>query len=104
MQSTKEINSREALMMTSRTAQQIVIRDLNSIDELSQLKEVEKEVWGMAESDTLPLTLAIASKAAGNIFVGAFDKDKDKEKDRSKNDSEKLIGFAFGFLGREHGQ
>jgi chorismate synthase len=104
MQSTKEINSREALMMTSRTAQQIVIRDLNSIDELSQLKEVEKEVWGMAESDTLPLTLAIASKAVGNIFVGAFDKDKDKEKDRSKNNSEKLVGFAFGFLGREHGQ
>jgi len=104
MQSTKEINSREVLMMTSRTAQQIVIRDLNSIDELSQLKEVEKEVWGMAESDTLPLTLAIASKAVGNIFVGAFDNDKDKEKDRSKNNSEKLVGFAFGFLGREHGQ
>ena len=102
MQSTKEINSREALTMTSRTAQQIVIRDLNSIDELSQLKEVEKEVWGMAESDTLPLTLAIASKAAGNIFVGAFN--KDKEKDRSKNNNEKLVGFAFGFLGCEHGQ
>lgn len=101
MQSTKEINSREALMMTSRTAQQIVIRDLNSIDELSQLKEVEKEVWGMAESDTLPLTLAIASKAAGNIFVGAFD--KDKQRDKSKN-REKLVGFAFGILGREHGQ
>jgi len=100
----KGINSREALMMPSRTAPQIVIRDLNSIDELSQLKEVEKEVWGMAESDTLPLTLAIASKAAGNIFVGAFDKGKKKEKDESKNNSEKLVGFAFGFLGREHGQ
>ena len=104
MQSTKEINSREALMMTSRTAQQIVIRDLNSIDELSQLKEVEKEVWGMAESDTLPLTLAIAIKAAGNVFVGAFDKDKEKGRSKNNNNSEKLVGFAFGFLGREHGQ
>ena len=103
MQSTKEINSREALMMTSRTAQQIVIRDLNSIDELSQLKEVEKEVWGMAESDTLPLTLAIACKAAGNIFVGAFDKEKGKDTGKNRN-SEKMVGFAFGFLGREHGQ
>ena len=71
------------------------IRDLKSIDDLSQLKAVEKEVWGMADDDTLPLTLAIACKAAGNIFVGAFDKDKDKDK---------LVGFAFGFLGREHGQ
>src|ERR1700682_1548968 len=78
-------------MMTRGAAPQIAIRDLKSIDDLSQLKAVEKEVWGMADEDTLPLTLAIACKAVGNIFVGAFDKDK-------------LVGFAFGFLGREHGQ
>jgi predicted GNAT superfamily acetyltransferase len=58
----------------------------------------------MAESDTLPLTLAIASKAAGNVFVGAFDKDKEKGRSKNNNNSEKLVGFAFGFLGREHGQ
>lgn len=78
--------------MTPRnSASQIAVRELKSIDDLRQLKEVEREVWGMADKDTLPLTLAIACKAAGNIFVGAFDK-------------EKLVGFAFGFLGREHGQ
>jgi chorismate synthase len=78
-------------MMSRGAAQQTVIRDLKSIDDLRQLKAVEKEVWGMADEDTLPLTLAVALKAAGNIFVGAFEKDK-------------LVGFAFGFLGREHGQ
>ena len=77
----------------SPSAQLIVIRDLSTIDDLSRLKEVEKEVWGMMDDDTLPLTLAIACKAAGNIFVGAFD-----------NKEGKLVGFAFGFLGREHGQ
>jgi predicted GNAT superfamily acetyltransferase len=46
----------------------------------------------MAEDDTVPLTLAIALKAAGNILVGAFD------------NKDKLVGFALGFLGREHGQ
>jgi predicted GNAT superfamily acetyltransferase len=87
--------------MTSRSAAQpIVIRDLKTIDDLTQLKAVEKEVWGIAEEDTLPLTLAIACKAAGNIFVGAFDRDEDA-KNRNKD---KLVGFAFGFLGREHGQ
>jgi predicted GNAT superfamily acetyltransferase len=70
---------------------QIVVRDLRSFDELCQLKAVEKEVWGMADEDSIPLTLAVALQAAGNIFVGAFDQDK-------------LVGFAFGFLGREHGQ
>ena len=61
-------------MMSRAAAQQISIRDLKSIDDLSQLKAVEKEVWGMADEDTLPLTLAIACKAAGNIFVGAFER------------------------------
>jgi predicted GNAT superfamily acetyltransferase len=82
-------------MMSRGGVKQIGIRDLKSIDDLSQLKAVEKEVWGMTDDDTLPMTLAIALKASGNIFVGAFDKDKDNDK---------LVGFAFGFLGREHGQ
>jgi predicted GNAT superfamily acetyltransferase len=86
-------------MMSRAAAQQIAIRDLKTIADLTQLKAVEKEVWGMADDDTVPLTLAIACKAAGNIFVGAFDKEKDKDKER-----EKLVGFAFAFLGREHGQ
>jgi predicted GNAT superfamily acetyltransferase len=86
-------------MMSRSAAHQIAIRDLKSIDDLTQLKALEKEVWGMADEDTLPLTLAIALKTAGNIFVGAFETAKD-----SKNkDKEKMVGFAFGFLGREHG-
>jgi predicted GNAT superfamily acetyltransferase len=68
---------------------------------------VEKEVWGMSDDDTVPLTLAIACKAAGNIFIGAFDKtsalDKN-DKTEDDRDRDKLVGFAFGFLGREHGQ
>lgn len=89
-------------MMSRSASQQIAIRDLKSIDDLIQLKALEKEVWGMADEDTVPLTLAIALKAAGNIFVGAFDTDKDS-KNKTK-DRERLVGFAFGFLSREHGQ
>ena len=90
-------------MMSRGGVQPIAIRDLKSIDDLSQLKAVEKEVWGMTDDDTLPLTLAIALKASGNIFVGAFDTAKEKDKDKD-NDKDKLVGFAFGFLGRERGQ
>ena len=85
--------------------QRLAIRDLDTIDDLNQLREVEKEVWGMDENDTLPLTLAIACKAAGNIFIGAFDQIGPSESNREqKNKKEKMVGFAFGFLGREHGQ
>ena len=69
----------------------IFIRDLSSIEDLSKVREVEKEVWGLAEGDAMPLLLAIAERAAGNMFIGAFDQ-------------KELVGFAFGFFGREHGQ
>ena len=95
-------------------APQMSIRDLRSIDELIQLKAVEKEVWGMDDEDAIPLTLAVALKAAGNIFIGAFaqgthDKIKPAEQKSGKEKPEKehkerMVGFAFGFLGREHGQ
>ncbi len=83
------------------SASQITIRDLRTIDDLNQMRVVEKEVWGMADDDAMPLTMAIALEAAGNIFVGAFDHEKAAA---GKPGREKLIGFAFGFLGREHGQ
>jgi chorismate synthase len=81
-------------------APQVAIRDLKTIEELQQLRGVETEVWGMSDEDALPLTLAIASRAAGNIFLGAFAKEKSQ---KEKPEKEKLVGFAFGFLGREHG-
>lgn len=88
-------------MMSRTRAQQITVRDLKTLDDLTELKALEKEVWGMVEEDTVPLTLAIALKAAGNIFVGAFDTERDG---KNKTNKEKMVGFAFGFLGREHGQ
>jgi predicted GNAT superfamily acetyltransferase len=69
----------------------ILIRDLHSFEDLSRLKAVEKEVWGLADEDVLPLTMVIACQAAGSIFVGAFDQDK-------------LVGFAFGIFGQEQGR
>jgi predicted GNAT superfamily acetyltransferase len=78
-------------MTAPATSAKILIRDLESFDDLLQVRAVEKEVWGMAEDDSLPMTLAIALQAAGSIFVGAFE-------------GKRLVGFAFGIFGREHGQ
>jgi predicted GNAT superfamily acetyltransferase len=52
---------------------------------------VEREVWGLAEKDAMPLALTIAAREAGSIWIGAFD-------------GNRLVGFAFGFLALEHGQ
>jgi predicted GNAT superfamily acetyltransferase len=78
-------------MLETKSKSAVVIRDLQSFEDLKQVEEVEREVWGLSELDTTPLTLVIASKEAGSIWVGAFD-------------GAKLIGFAFGFLGLEGGR
>jgi predicted GNAT superfamily acetyltransferase len=78
-------------MKADSAPKNILIRDLHSFEDLSRLKAVEKEVWGLADEDILPLTMVIACHAAGSIFVGAFDNDK-------------LAGFAFGIFGQEQGR
>jgi predicted GNAT superfamily acetyltransferase len=77
--------------MADTTKPAVTIRDLQTFDDMKQVEEVEREVWGLSDRDTTPLTLAIATREAGSIWVGAFD-------------GVRLVGFAFGFLGSEHGQ
>ena len=69
----------------------ITIRELESFEDLQQVEAVEREVWGASERDTLPLTLIIASKAAGSLWIGAFD-------------GPRLVGFAFALFGMENGR
>ncbi len=69
----------------------LTIRELSTIDDLSQAIAVEKEVWGSDDLDLVPLTLAIATKEAGSMWLGAFD-------------GPKLAGFAFAFPALEHGR
>jgi predicted GNAT superfamily acetyltransferase len=69
----------------------ILIRELESFEDLSRVGAVEKEVWGLADQDVMPMTIAVATKAAGSIWLGAFD-------------GGKLVGFAFAFPGLDHGQ
>ena len=76
--------------MNDATREPVVIRDLQSFKDLKQVEAVEREVWGLADCDVMPMTMVIATKEAGSIWVGAFD-------------GPKLAGFAFGFLGMEDG-
>jgi predicted GNAT superfamily acetyltransferase len=78
-------------MTTSGASTAVAVRDLASYEELSQVPDVEKEVWGLSEADLLPMTFIVASHAAGNLWLGAFD-------------GNRMIGFAFGILGREQGR
>ncbi len=69
----------------------IAIRDLETLADLDCALRLETEVWKLEDADVTPLTLAVATRAAGSIWVGAFD------------DSQ-LVGFAFAFPSLEQGR
>jgi predicted GNAT superfamily acetyltransferase len=70
---------------------EISIRDLDSIADLQLALDLEKETWGADDRDVTPLALAIATRGAGAMWMGAFDKHQ-------------LVGFAFALPSLEHGK
>jgi predicted GNAT superfamily acetyltransferase len=66
----------------------IIIRDIELISEMREVETLQKEVWGCDDRDIVPLTMFAATKEVGAILIGAFDQST-------------LVGFAYGFLGRE---
>src|ERR1700693_6496270 len=77
--------------MSDITAKSVVMRDLQSHADLEQAEALEMEVCELADRDVMPMAMIIATKEAGSVWLGAFD-------------GPKLAGFAFGFLGMEHGR
>jgi predicted GNAT superfamily acetyltransferase len=69
----------------------ITIRDLVLTEEVYQVEELQKEVWGISDRDVTPLTQLVAAREAGGILIGAFD-------------GASLAGFAYGFIGYEQGE
>lgn len=69
----------------------IVIRDIDSFDEMRAVEELQKEVWEFADLDVVPRTIFVASREVGAVLVGAYD-------------GSALVGFVYGFPGYENGQ
>jgi predicted GNAT superfamily acetyltransferase len=70
---------------------QLSIRELENVADLERALQLERDVWQCEASDVVPITLAVASRAAGSIWLGAFDRDD-------------LVGFAFALPSLEHGE
>jgi predicted GNAT superfamily acetyltransferase len=69
----------------------ITIRDLVLTEEVYQVEELQKEVWGISDRDVTPLTQLVAARDAGGVLIGAFD-------------GAVMAGFAYGFVGYEQGE
>jgi len=64
------------------------IRLLDTIEEMSAVEALQREVWPGSETDVVPAHLLITAVHNGGLVLGAFV-------------AEKMIGFVFGFPGLE---
>jgi predicted GNAT superfamily acetyltransferase len=76
--------------MAEAAEQEIIIRDIEDVGEMRLVEGLEKEVWGVADLDVVPVTQLVAARHAGGVLVGAFDRSR-------------MVGFAYGFPGYEGG-
>lgn len=68
----------------------IIIRELESTDEMRSVERLQKEIWGIPDLEVVPHYQLIAAKESGGVLLGAFDGDE-------------LAGFVYGFVGFERG-
>jgi predicted GNAT superfamily acetyltransferase len=76
--------------MTDESETLIVIRDIESIDEMGAVEELQRVVWQCADIDVVPRMLLHPAREVGGALVGAYD-------------GAQLVGFACGIVGIERG-
>jgi predicted GNAT superfamily acetyltransferase len=69
----------------------IVIRDIETLDEMHEVEQLQREIWGVSELDVLPALALRPQKEVGAILIGAFA-------------GGRMVGFVFGFPGILNGE
>jgi chorismate synthase len=64
----------------------IVIRDIESLAEMREVEQLQREIWGVEDLEVYPALALKPQKEVGAILIGAF------------ADS-RMVGFVFGFPG-----
>ena len=69
----------------------IVIRDIETLDEMHEVEQLQREIWGVSDLDVLPALALRPQKEVGAILMGAFAEGR-------------MVGFVFGFPGILNGE
>src|SRR6266508_801426 len=79
-------------MRCAMAAPAVTIRPVETVGEYRACQEVQRRAWGITEDGyVVPVATMISVQHAGGLVLGAFQ-------------GERLIGFAFGYLGRVRGR
>src|SRR6185295_8890370 len=64
----------------------IVIRNIESLAEMREVEQLQREIWGVDELEVLPALALKPQTEVGAILMGAFAEGR-------------MVGFVFGFPG-----
>ena len=79
-------------MPSPSTESVITVRPVETGEEYRACQQVQRQAWGITEEGyVVPVATMISVQHAGGLVLGAFA-------------GERLVGFAFGYLGRVRGQ
>jgi predicted GNAT superfamily acetyltransferase len=66
-------------------------RDLTTLEEFATVVQLERDIWGPAYDDVVPVPILAVSVHSGGILIGAFDGDR-------------MIGFVYSLPGIKDGK
>jgi predicted GNAT superfamily acetyltransferase len=69
----------------------ITYRDLTTLEEFAAVVQLERDIWGPAYDDVVPVPILAVSVHSGGILIGAFDGDR-------------MIGFVYSLPGIKDGK
>jgi chorismate synthase len=69
----------------------IVIRDIETLDEMHEVEQLQRDIWGVSDLDVVPALALRPQKEVGAILMGAFAEGR-------------MVGFVFGFPGILNGE
>jgi predicted GNAT superfamily acetyltransferase len=69
----------------------IVFRDIEQLSEMREVERLQKTIWSVEDLDILPALAMRPLIEVGGILIGAFDSDR-------------MVGFVFGFPGHHNGE
>jgi predicted GNAT superfamily acetyltransferase len=85
----------------------ITYRDLTTLDEFARVVELEREIWGPAYDDVVPVPILAVSVHSGGILIGAFD-DAPRTPHLAPRTSHlsrsPMIGFVYSLPGIKDGK
>jgi predicted GNAT superfamily acetyltransferase len=84
----------------------ITYRDLTTLEEFATVVQLERDIWGPAYDDVVPVPILAVSVHTGGILIGAYDPSTASGSPRavSRGDGDRMIGFVYSLPGIKDGK